>query len=455
MTEKTASDLAGMIVDQPARPDPMLEMIYRRINLRVLPLLILAYMLAYLDRINIGFAKLQMQHALGLSEAAYGLAAGIFFLGYVLFEVPSNLLLARIGARKTLSRIMVLWGLTSAAMIFVRTETSFYVLRFLLGVFEAGFGPGMLFFLTLWYGRARRARVMASVLLAGPIAGVIGGPLSTMIMTTLDGFYGLSGWQWLFLVEGLPCVFLAAVLYLTLVDSPGQASWLSEAERALVDREVAWRNTPHHTGFAAILKDPRLYGLAFSYFFMIAGLYAVSFWLPTLLHTTGVDDTMLIGIYSALPYLVSVAAMVMVARHSDRHGERFWHCVIPCLIGAVTLGLVGYELQNLFFALATLTVATAAVYASYTLFWTIPAERLGGQAAAGGIALINSIGLLGGFLSPIVIGNIKTWTGSLQFGLLTIAVGLSFGGLLLIMLRPALGGVATSGDITTPQISKA
>lgn len=277
--------------------------IYRKVDIRILGFLAVCYITAYIDRINISFAKLAMQTDLGWSEAVYGLGAGIFFLGYMAFEVPSNLWLTRIGARLTLSRIMVLWGLTSAAMMFATDVTTFYVLRFLLGVFEAGFSPGMLFCLTRWYPQARMARAMAMLLCAGPVGAVIGGPVSTLIMTQLAGAHGLAGWQWLFVLEGLPAVLLGIVLFFTLSERPADARWLSENEKAILLSELAAapRAASRHTAFRGVLKDPRIYAMAFSYFAIICGLYAVSFWLPTLLRGAGVKNLLHVGALSALP----------------------------------------------------------------------------------------------------------------------------------------------------------
>ena len=242
----------------PATPgaDPRLGPLYRKITWRLLPFLLLCYVFAYLDRINIGFAKLQMQQDIGISDAVYGLGAGIFFLGYVMFEVPSNLLLARIGARRTISRIMVLWGLTSASMLFVQGEWSFYVLRFMLGVFEAGFAPGMIFYLTYWYSQSRMAGVMAVVMLAGPIGGIVGGPVSAWIMTAFSGAHGLDGWQWMFLLEGLPCVLIGIVAYRYLDDKPAQAKWLSAEEKALLAADLDARSGQQKHAFRQVLRDP-------------------------------------------------------------------------------------------------------------------------------------------------------------------------------------------------------
>ncbi|WP_420890669.1 MFS transporter [Cupriavidus gilardii] len=418
-----------------ATPDALAP-IYRKISLRVLPFLLLCYVFAYLDRVNIGFAKLQMQQDVGISDAVYGLGAGIFFLGYVMFEVPSNLLLARIGARKTISRIMVLWGATSACMLFVRDAHSFYALRFLLGVFEAGFAPGMIFYLTYWYGGARMARVMAIVMLAGPIGGMAGGPVSTWIMTALAGSHGLAGWQWMFLIEGLPCVLLGVIAYFYLDDTPAQARWLSDRERRLLAHDIgAARAGGGHHSFATVLRDPRIYALAFGYFCLISGIYAVSFWLPTILKGAGVTSTMAIGMYSALPYVAAAVLMFLAARSSDRRQERRWHSATLAFVGAATLAIAAFTADNLTLSLISITVATAAMWAAYTVFWAIPSEYLQGTAAAGGIALINSLGLLGGFVSPTLIGAVKDLTGSLEGGLLAMVGLLAAGGLAILLNR--------------------
>jgi len=409
--------------------------LYRKLNWRLLPFLLLCYTFAYLDRVNIGFAKLQMQSDLGFSDAVYGLGAGIFFLGYVLFEVPSNLLLPKIGARKTISRIMVLWGLTSAAMLFVHSEPMFYAMRFLLGVFEAGFAPGMIFYLTYWYSRARMAQVMAIVMLAGPIGGMFGGPLSTWIMTSFSGAHGLDGWQWMFLVEGLPCVIFGILALFVLDDGPADARWLSSDEKRLLASEVDSSST--HQSFAQVAKDPRVYLMAVPYFCFICGIYAVSFWLPTILKADGVTDTMQIGLYSAIPYIASAIAMTVVGRSSDRHGERRYHSAIPALIGSATLAIATFYGGQLAISLTCITIATAMMWVAYTVFWAMPPEYLKGDAASGGIALINTIGLIGGFLSPTIIGWARTATGNLQAGLYVMVVLLAIGAIVLIMMRPA------------------
>lgn len=416
--------------------DPRLAPLYRKITWRLLPFLLLCYVFAYLDRINIGFAKLQMQQDIGISDAVYGLGAGIFFLGYVIFEVPSNLLLTRIGARRTISRIMVLWGLTSASMLFVQGEWSFYVLRFMLGVFEAGFAPGMIFYLTYWYSQSRMAGVMAVVMLAGPIGGIVGGPVSAWIMTALSGAHGLDGWQWMFLLEGLPCVLLGVVAYRYLDDKPAEARWLSADEKALLAADLETRGTQQKHAFKQVLRDPAIYGMALTYFCLICGIYAVSFWLPTLLKLAGVQDTMEIGLYSAIPYIAAAAFMLWFARSSDRMQERRWHTLVPALLAGLSLCVATAAPTQFALSLTAITLATGFMWASYTVFWAIPSQYLKGEAAAGGIALINSIGLLGGFLSPSIIGWSKQATGSLAGGLYVISALLVAGALLLLVNRP-------------------
>ncbi|MCP1175685.1 MFS transporter [Ralstonia chuxiongensis] len=410
--------------------------VYRLVSWRVLPFLAVCYLFAYLDRINIGFAKLQMQSDLALSDAAYGLGAGIFFLGYVLFEVPSNLLLAKIGARRTLSRILVLWGLTSAAMLVVTNVEAFYALRFLLGVFEAGFAPGMIYYLALWYPGARMARAMAIVLGAGPVGGAIGAPVSIWIMKHLAGASGLAGWQWMFLIEGVPSVLLGVAAYFYLVDKPADAPWLTAAQKAVIASQVEGPATGRSMSFTKALTDPRVYVLAAAYFCLICGLYAVSFWLPTILKSAGLTDLFKIGIYSAVPYLAAIVAMYTISRSSDRGGERRWHSAAPAVLGAGFLTVAAYS-TSFPAALASITLATAAVFASYTVFWTIPQEHFKGTAAAGGIAFINSIGLFGGFFSPTIIGWTKDVTGSMQAGLLAIAALLVIGAVLMAVRRAA------------------
>ncbi|AJP51731.1 MFS transporter [Pseudomonas simiae] len=397
--------------------------LYHKLNWRLLPLLFIGYVFAYLDRINVGFAKLQMQSDLGLSDAAYGAGAGIFFVGYVLFELPSTLMLPRIGARKTFSRILVLWGITSACMLFVRDVPTFYAMRFLLGVFEAGFAPGMIYYLSRWYGPSRMARAIAIVFIAGPMGGILGGPISAWLITTFAGVGGLAGWQWMFLIEGLPCVFLGVLMYVVLCDRPADAPWLNAAGKQLLETELGTASARSHS-FRAVLRDPKLYVLASAYFCIIFSIYAMSFWLPAVIKALGVNDTQQLGWYAALPYVGAALGMYWIGRRSDRLGERRLHCAIPAATGAVLLILYPLAGGNLLVSMALLTLSISMMFMAYTVLWAMPSEHIKGEAAAGGIALINTIGLSGGFWGPAMIGWAKTATGSLDTGL--IAVGCVF-----------------------------
>ncbi|MFF3669430.1 MFS transporter [Microtetraspora malaysiensis] len=417
-------------VDGSDQRDTRQETLYRKIGRRLLPLLMVCYVFAALDRVNIGFAKLQMSEDIGISEAVYGLGAGIFFIGYALFEVPSNLMLARIGTRKTIVRIMLLWGLTSTGMMFVHDTTSFLILRFLLGVFEAGFAPGIIFYLSYWYPPARLAAPMALFMLAGPISSVIGGPVSTWIMTGLDGAWGLAGWHWMFALEGVPTILLGLVVWRTLADSPAQARWLSAEEKALVARDIDTGQNPHgRHQFRQVLRDPRVYGLALSYFFLISGMYAMIFWLPTILSDSGVESITAVGLYSALPYAAAIVVMVVLSRRSDRRGERRLHSAVPAIVAAAAMTVAAFTTDQLAVALTAIVISTACSWGSYAVFWSMPSSYLSGTAAAGGIALINSIGLFGGFVSPTLLGYLKEATGGDLAGLLVLVGMLLAGGI--------------------------
>lgn len=431
------SALPGAILANEATSSARVDATYRRITWRLIPFLFICYVAGYLDRINIGFAQLQMRHDLGFSDAVYGLGAGIFFAGYFLFEVPSNLILERIGARKTLIRIMLLWGLTSAGMMFVMSPATFYIMRFMLGVFEAGFFPGMIFYLTCWYPAERRGRVMALFLTAVAMAGVLGGPLSGWALNRLDGLHGLQGWQWLFLVEGLPSCLLGIVAYFYLDNHPNEARWLDDDEKAIVAHQLDKERDPssmlERHGFGGALRSARTYAMAFIWFAFICGVYAISFWLPGLIRGAGVTDAYSIGMLSAIPYGVAVFTMVIVSRHSDRARERRWHTAGCALLGAAALSAISVAGSDLTLALVCISVATAAIFTLQPLFWAITTDFLGGtRAAAGTIAFINSLGLLGGFASPSMLGLVKTMTGSLNNGLYVVSALLVTGALMTL-----------------------
>ena len=412
--------------------------IYSKITWRIIPFFALCYVVAYLDRTNISFAQFQMRDALGFSDAIYGLGAGIFFIGYSLFEVPSNLLLERIGARKTLLRIMVLWGAVSVLMIFVTTPMMFYVLRFLLGAFEAGFSPGIIYLLTRWYPSIRRGRVLALFMLGMPISGLMGGPIAGWVLSDLHNVGGLQGWQWLFIVEGVPAILLGFLVYFLVDDEPAKATWLSPAERDVVIRNVEAEGLHNRLGHQkSTLQswlDPRIYIMCVAYFTFISGIYAIGFWLPTLLKNAGISDVFSVGLYSMIPFGISAFGMVAMCRSSDKYLERRWHVFVSALVGAVALSLIPAVQSDLKISLIVMTIATTGIYALLPLFWSIPSAYLNGRSSAAGIiALINSLGLTGGLVSPIIIGSLKEATGSFTSGLYAISAMLIVGAVLIVV----------------------
>jgi MFS family permease len=425
---------------------PTAEATYGKITRRLIPFLFLCYVFAFLDRINIGIAQLDMKHDVGFSDLTYSIGAGIFFLGYVLMEVPSNLLLARIGVKRTFSRIMILWGLIAAGTAFVTLPSHLYTVRFFLGLAEAGLYPGVIFYLTRWYPVERRAKVIAIFTCATGIAGLFGGPLSGALMTYFNGYFGLHGWLWMFIVQGLPASVLGVVAFFFLDDGPQQAKWLTESEKALVladIRKSSSVSTKHaeHT-FARALRDFRVYVMGFVWFTQIAGVFAIGFWLPTLIKSAGVSGALQIGCYSAIPYFVSWVALIMLNRHSDRTMERRWHCAVAMVFGAAGLVVAAFTTGNLALSLVALSVATAGILAPNPLIWAISTDYIRGSGAAGGVAVINCVGLLGGFVSPMIIGSIKTMTNSMVGGLGAIALLMVLGAIAAVVLAPATSAAA-------------
>ncbi|MGP0088134.1 MAG: MFS transporter [Steroidobacteraceae bacterium] len=418
------------------------ESLYSKVSWRIIPLLLISYMVAYLDRINIGYAQLQMKQTLAFGDAVYGLGAGIFFLGYFLFEVPSNLLLEKIGARKTLLRIMVLWGLTAAAMMFVTTPLQFYIARFLLGVFEAGFFPGIILYFTYWYPSVRRGQVIATFMSATTIVSVIAGPLCGGTLKYFNGVSGLAGWQWLFLVQGLPAIVLGVVIYLLLEDKPADARWLTPTEKNLlrhnlVHDEKDIEGEPDGT-LGQMFRDPKVYVLSLVYFLLLGATYTLVFWVPTLIHSWGVKDLLLVGIYAAIPNAVGVAGMILIGRSSDKLHERRWHFAACTAIGAVGLGITTLTQGNLVGSLTALCFAAIGITAATPVFFTLITEYLSTAAAAGGIALISSLGNLGPAVSPSINGLITQRTGSPAYSMyLVMALYILAGLILLIAVRAA------------------
>lgn len=410
--------------------------LYAKVTWRLIPLLFLCYVAAYLDRVNVGFAKLQMLKDLGFSETVYGLGAGIFFLGYFIFEVPSNIILHKVGARLWIARVMITWAALSASMMFVTTPTSFYVLRFLLGVAEAGLFPGVILYLTYWYPSARRGKIIALFMTGIPISGVIGGPLSGWILHAMGGVYDLTGWQWLFLLEAIPSFVLSAVVILMLDKNIEQAKWLSDDEKRTLAANIARdaEGVDSHS-FKDGFTQPMVWALCGIYFFFIMGLYGVGFWLPTLIKGSGVTDPLTIGLLTVLPYAAAAVSMVVVGRSSDARRERRWHVAIPGVIG--TLGwilAVQSGADNVAWAMLGLTVATMGVMTTLCQFWCLPTAVLSGAAVATGVAVVNSVGNLAGFVSPYVIGWIVDQTHSTDLGVYTLAASLLIGGLLVLLL---------------------
>jgi ACS family tartrate transporter-like MFS transporter len=415
---------------------------------RLIPFLCLCYAVNFLDRVNVGFAALAMNEDLGLTPSMFGAGAGIFFVGYILFEIPSNLALQRFGARIWIARIMISWGLIAAAMALVHSETSFYVMRFLLGVAEAGFFPGIILYLTYWFPARERARIVSLFMAAVPLATVIGGPVSGALLE-LHGLGGLKGWQWLFIVEALPAVLLGVVALKFLDDRPEDASWLSKKERhALASTLAAEAKATRKIGYAGLgqaLTRPRVLVLGLLYFCLVVGLYGIGFWMPQVIQTFGLTP-LKIGFLTAIPYFFAAIAMVIWGWHSDRSGERTWHVALPLLLAAFAFAWSASTLP-LGLIMIALTLATLGIYAAIGTFWSLPTAILTGTGAAAGLALVNSMGNLGGLAGPSIVGVIKQATGSFTAALLFLA-----GALLLAALIALLFGYATRARQVTSHV---
>jgi ACS family tartrate transporter-like MFS transporter len=422
----------------------------RRVSLRIVPFIMLLYFVAFLDRVNVGFAALTMNKDLGFSPTVFGFGAGIFFWGYFLFEVPSNIVLEKVGARLWIARVMITWGLVSGAMAFVQGQTSFYVLRFLLGAAEAGFFPGIILYLSYWFPTRQRAAVTALFMAAAPLSTIFGSPLSAALLD-LHGLAGLKGWQWLFLVEAVPAILLGFVVLVYMTDRPENAKWLPEEERAwLVDTMNAERASKAATAGHSIwrgLTDPRVLALSLVYFGTSAGLYTLGVWAPQIIKGFNLTN-MQVGLLNAIPPTVAVIAMYLWAWHSDRTNERTRHVVIACIAAALGLALAGLA-GSVVSVVAALVLVNVGISSAKPPLWSMPTIFLSGPAAAAGIATINSIGNLGGFVGPSVIGWIKTETGSFEGGLYFV------GGLLVlsavVTLLLARSGRKQAAAVTSTQ----
>jgi D-galactonate transporter len=411
---------------------------YAKVTWRLIPFLFLCYVAAYLDRVNVGFAKLQMLSDLKMSEAVYGLGAGIFFIGYFLFEVPSSVMMYRLGARQWIARIMITWGILSGATAFASTPMTFYIVRFLLGVAEAGFFPSIIMYLTYWYPGSRRSKMTALFMTAIPISGVIGGPLSGWILQSSSGIGSLHGWQWLFLLEALPSVVIGIAVLFYLDDSIRQAKWLSEAEKSLLEENIKCESREKKSySLRAVFADGKVWLMGLIYFCTAMGNYGMSFWLPSLIRAAGVKDMLGVGLLSAIPYGVGAFAMVQFARSADKHRERRYHLASAMVIGGVGLILSAIYGNNIVLAIAALTLASVGIMSLAPLFWSLPTAFLSGVGAAAGIGLINSIANLAGFASPYLIGWVKDQTQSTDIGLYTLAAFLFAGATIVILAVPA------------------
>ncbi|WP_431822665.1 MFS transporter [Burkholderia sp. F1] len=399
--------------------------LYRRIGARIVPFLFVCYIVSILDRSNIGFAQLQMRQDLGLTDAMYSLGAVLFFVGYVLFEVPSNALLRRIGARRTFARILVLWGAVSVAMITVDSVRQFYALRFLLGVFEAGFFPGLVFYLTCWYPARRRASVLSIFYAGVAVAGMVGGLLSGWIMRGMSGVLGLHGWQWMFALEGAPAIALGVIAWFWLCDGPEQAAWLTPDDRRRLADDLAADRARAPARTAASLREalaaPRTYLFAFIYFSLTTALLMLLFWMPLMIREFGIRDVVHISLLSIVPNAIGAAGLIAIARRSDRRRERRRHFAACALGGALALALLTLHLPNIVAMMALLSLAAMLIFAAHPVFWAVPSAYFSGAGAAGGIALISSIGVSSGMITPWIVGMIRTRTGSMDPAMLMIA----------------------------------
>lgn len=420
------------------------ERCYRKVVWRILPLLFICYFVAYIDRVNVAFAQLQMKKALGFDDAVFGLGAGLMFIGYFLFEVPSNILLSRIGARKNLSRILVLWGIAAAGTMLVTTPAQFYAVRILLGVFEAGFFPGVVLYLTYWFPPERRGRIVGIFFSATVFAGIIAGPISGATMKYLDGVNGWGGWQWLYLTQGLPAIALGVAVFCVLRDRPDDAPWLDVGERALLTRalgaDAVVSHTPATRQLVELLRDPRIYLLILIDFLVIAASYTLVFWSPSLIQSWGVSDLVEIGLCSAIPSLAGAIGMIAITRSSDLRRERRWHFLGAVFLGAAGLFAMMLAGGNLYLSLATLSLATFGIAAAAPLVVTVTADYLPPSVAPAGIALVTACGILGGAAGPTMAGFINTATQSNTNGLYGVVALLLAAGLLMLLMRVRIGG---------------
>ena len=420
--------------------------VYRRVTRRLIPFLFLSYIFAYIDRVNVGFAKLEMQQDLRISDSVYGIGAGIFFIGYFFFEVPCNLALQKIGAKLWLGPIMIAWGLVSACTMLVKTAGEFYLVRFLLGVVESGFFPGVILYLTFWYTTKHRAKMVAAFMTAVPLSGVIGGPISGWILENMSSMRGLRGWQWLYVVEAVPSVLAGLATVFFLHDNPRKAKWLDGGEKKLLlDRlaedEARKQLTERgHFTIADAFRSTKTWLLCFVYFGFVMGNYTMTFWLPQVVKDTITKDPWHIGLLTTIPWICAAIAMLVIGHHSDVTGERRWHIALTGIIAAVAFAVAAIPGISASIGFFMLTIATAGLACAYSTFWSLPTAFLSGSAASAGIAWINSLGNLGGYVSPAVVGKLRDLTHSMTSALLLLAASALASALItVVFFKPSTG----------------
>jgi MFS family permease len=432
---KTTQAAATMDLARTGNPTTTDEnSLYSLVTRRLLPVLLTAFCIAYLDRINVGLAKLQMASDLGFSDAVYGFGAGIFYLAYAIFEVPSNLIMHRVGARRWIARIAVSWGLVSMCMLFVRTPASFYALRLLLGMAECGLFPGIILYLTYWYPAHRRGRIVAMFMAALPISGLVGGPLSGFIMQRMAGFSGLHGWQWLFFLEALPAVAIGVVIWFLLPDRVAEARWLSDEQKRVIATNIASENAEKPTFHTReVFTSGRIWLMSLMLFAFATGNMGISFWLPTIVQRAGHGSSLSVGLLTAIPYAFAAVAMIALSMSSDKRRERRWHLAIPAFAGAGLLALSTAWSNDLTMTIVTMTAASMCVFAVAPLLWAQPTALLSGGAAAAGIAMISSLGNLAGLFSPSLFGYLTVRTHSTSAGMFLLAAFMMLGGILSLV----------------------
>jgi D-galactonate transporter len=432
------------------------EEIFQKITRRIIPILFICLVLNFIDRINIGFAQLQMKQALGFSDAVYGLGAGIFFVGYFLFEVPSNIMLQRIGARKTILRIMLCWGIVSACTMFVRSPMQFYIVRFLLGAFEAGLLPGILLYLTFWFPKARRAKVIGLFMAATSVGGIITGPVSGWILQNMGGVGGLAGWQWLFVIEGVPSSVVGIFTYFYLDDSVRAARWLSDGEKRTVAEALARDEAGDASATPSVwdaFKDAKVYVFSLAYMMVLCGANVTSLWAPSLIKGMGVTNNVHIGLLSTLPYVAGGLGMIFYGRRSDRLGERRWHFAVAVFVGALCLCLAQTPAVPLAFSMLFLSLAVGGNVAGLPVFWAAATSHLSPSTAAAGIAIISSIGNLSGILAPAGVGAIATASGNLSHGMFACAAVVAGSGLVILLAVPRRGRASPRSEVALTAIA--